>query len=104
MVVSLKGRLRGSVPLRHIVTRLYRPQTKGKEEGFCRILKREFFRPDSFQDLNEGREQMEGLQFEYNHLRRHGGIKSVTRFDKLQRAIGLVRQNILRHCSLEDFS
>jgi transposase InsO family protein len=91
MVVSLKGCLRGSIPLRHIVTRLYRPQTNGKEEAFCRILKREFFRPDSFQDLNEGKEQMEGPLFEYHHLRRHGGIKFVTSFDKLLKATELVR-------------
>jgi transposase InsO family protein len=91
MDLSLEGCLRGSVPSRHIVTRLYRPQTDGKEETFFRIWKKEFFGPNSFQDLSERKEQMGGFSFEYDHLRQHGGIKYMTPFDKLLIVTELVR-------------
>jgi transposase InsO family protein len=61
------------IGIRHIATRPYRPQTNGKVEAFFRIFKKEFFRPNVFEDLNEVKEQMGGFLFEYNHLRRHGG-------------------------------
>jgi len=59
-------------------------------EAFFRILKKEFFRPISFKDLSEVREQMGGFLFEYNHLGRHGGIHYLTPFDKLLKVTELV--------------
>lgn len=61
------------IGLRHYLTGPYRPQTNGKVEAFFKILKKEFFRPNTFKDLNEVKEQMGGFLFEYNHMRRHGG-------------------------------
>ena len=60
-------------------------------EAFFRILKKEFFRPNSFRDLGEVKEQMGGFLFEYNHLRRHGGLHYMTPFDKLWKVAELVR-------------
>jgi transposase InsO family protein len=78
------------IGLRHSVTRPYRPQTNGKVEAFFRILKKEFFRPNPFRDLAEVKEQMGGFLFEYNHLRRHGGLHYMTPFDKLLKVTELV--------------
>jgi transposase InsO family protein len=78
------------IGLKHYLTRPYRPQTNGKVEAFFRILKKEFFSPNSFKDLNEVREQLGRYLFEYNHLRRHGGLKYETPFDKLQKVTELV--------------
>jgi hypothetical protein len=36
--------------------------------------------------LNEVQEQMGSYLFEYNHLRRHGGLNYETPFDKLQKS------------------
>jgi transposase InsO family protein len=60
-------------------------------EAFFRILKKEFFRPNSFRDLAEVKEQMGGFLFEYNHLRRHGGLTYMAPSDKLLRVTELVR-------------
>jgi Integrase core domain len=40
--------------------------------------------------LNEVQEQMGSYLFEYNHLRRHGGLNYETPFDKLQQVTELV--------------
>ena len=71
------------IGVRHIVTRPYRPQTNGKVEAFFRIVKNEFFRPNSIKDLWEVKEQIEGFLFEYNTLRRHAGLHYMIPFDKL---------------------
>ena len=81
------------IGLRHYLTRPYRPQTNGKVEAFFKILKKEFFRPNTFKDLNEVKEQMGGVLFEYNHLRRHGGLNYMTPFDKLVKVTELVSEN-----------
>jgi hypothetical protein len=78
------------IGLRHIVTKPYHPQTNGKVEAFFRILKKEFFRPNSFKDLEEVKEQIGRFLFEYNHLRRHGGLNYMTPFDKLLKVTELV--------------
>ncbi len=78
------------IGLKHHTTRPYRPQTNGKVEAFFKILKKEFFRPNQFADLNEVKEQLGGFLFEYNHLRRHGGLNYMTPFDKLQKVTELV--------------
>src|SRR4030067_1636949 len=51
--------------LRHYTTRPYRPQTNGKVEAFFRIIKKEFFRTNSFKDLAEVKEQLGGFLFQY---------------------------------------
>ena len=76
--------------MKHRLTRPYRPQTNGKVEAFFKILKREFFRPNDFKDMTEVREQLGSFLFEYNHLRRHGGLDYITPFDKLEKVTELV--------------
>lgn len=76
--------------IRHRYTRPYRPQTNGKVEAFFRILKGEFFRPNEFKDMREIKEQLGGFLFEYNHLRRHGGLEYITPFDKLVKVTELL--------------
>jgi transposase InsO family protein len=70
--------------IKHRYTRPYRPQTNGKVEAFFKILKKEFLRPNTFEDIAEVKEQLGGFLFDYNHLRRHGGLKYMTPFDKLE--------------------
>lgn len=76
--------------IKHRYTRPYRPQTNGKVEAFFKILKKEFFRPNTFENMEEVKEQLGGFLFEYNHLRRHGGLKYMTPFDKLEKVTELV--------------
>lgn len=76
--------------VRHYTTRPYRPQTNGKVEAFFRILKKEFLRPNSFDGLEDVKEHLGGFLFEYNHLRRHGGLEYLTPFDKLEKVTELV--------------
>ena len=60
--------------IKHISTRPYRPQTNGKVEAFWNIIKNEFFYPNSFDSLKDLIYNLGNFLFEYNHLRRHGGI------------------------------
>jgi hypothetical protein len=78
------------IGLNHYLTRPYRQQTNGKAEAFFRILKKEFFNPNSFKDLNEEKEPPGSYLFENNHFRRHGGLNHETPFDKLQKATELL--------------
>ena len=70
--------------IEHIYTRPYRPQTNGKIEAFNKILKREFFYPNKFDSLKDIVLNLGNFLFEYNHLRKHGGLKYESPFDKLQ--------------------
>jgi transposase InsO family protein len=76
--------------IKHIYTKPYHPQTNGKIEAFWRILKREFFYPNSFSSEEDLILNLGNFLFEYNHLRRHGGLNYETPFDKLQRVTELV--------------
>ena len=76
--------------IKHIYTRPYRPQTNGKIEAFWRILKREFFMPNSFESEEDVIMNLGNFLFEYNHLRLHGGLNYVTPFDKLQKVTELL--------------
>lgn len=78
------------IGLKHRFTRPYRPQTNGKIEAFFRILKKEFFYPNTFSGLDEVKEQLGGFLFEYNHLRRHGGLQYQSPFDKLLKVTELL--------------
>ncbi len=70
--------------IKHIYTRPYRPQTNGKIEAFWKIIKREFFLPNFFDSREDLILNLGNFLFEYNHLRRHGGLKYCTPFDKLE--------------------
>lgn len=76
--------------IKHIYTRPYHPQTNGKVEAFWRILKREFFYPNSFSSEKDLVLNLGNFLFEFNHLRRHGGLNYETPFDKLKRVTELV--------------
>jgi len=72
------------IGVKHIYTRPYRPQTNGKIEAFNRIIKDEFFYPNTFESEKDLMLNLGNFLFEYNHLRKHGGLNYVTPFDKLQ--------------------
>jgi len=78
------------VGIKHIYTRPYRPQTNGKIEAFWRILKKEFCSPNVFESSEDITLNLGNFLFEYNHLRRHGGLNYETPFDKLQRVTELL--------------
>lgn len=70
--------------IKHIYTRPYRPQTNGKIEAFWKIIKKEFFYPNSFDSKEDMFLNLGNFLFEYNHLRKHGGLNYETPFDKLK--------------------
>lgn len=76
--------------IQHIYTRPYRPQTNGKVEAFWKIIKREFFHPNSFNSQEDLVMNLGNFLFEYNHLRKHGGLNYETPFDKLQKVTELL--------------
>lgn len=74
----------------HIYTRPYRPQTNGKIEAFNKIIKNEFFYPNKFDSEKDLMSNLGNFLFEYNHLRRHGGLNYITPFDKLENVTELL--------------
>jgi len=76
--------------IKHIYTRPYRPQTNGKIEAFFKITKNEFFYPNSFDSKEDLIMNLGNFLFEYNHLRKHGGLNYETPFDKLQKVTELL--------------
>ena len=76
--------------IKHICTRPYRPQTNGKIEAFWKIIKNEFFRPNFFDSKEDFILNLGNFLFEYNHLRRHGGLNYETPFDKLQKSYRII--------------
>ena len=64
--------------IKHIYTQPYRPQPNGKTEAFWRILKDEFFYPNSFDSPEDIILNLGNSLFEFNHLRRHGGLNYET--------------------------
>lgn len=78
------------IGIKHIRTRPYRPQTNGKIEAFWRIAQREFFGPNSFESEKDLVLNLGNFLFEFNHLRRHGGLNYETPFDKLKRVTELL--------------
>ena len=76
--------------IKHIYTRPYRPQTNGKIEAFWKIIKNEFFYPNSFDSEKDLVLNLGNYLFEYNHLRKHGGLHYETPFDKLQKVTELL--------------
>ncbi len=78
--------------IKHIYTQPYRPQTNGKIEAFWRIIKKEFCYPNTFNSKDDLISNLGNYLFEYNHLRRHGGLNYETPFDKLKRVTELVSE------------
>jgi len=76
--------------IKHIYTRPYRPQTNGKIEAFFKIAKREFFFPNSFDSEKDLIMNLGNYLFQFNHLRKHGGLNYLTPFDKLQKVTELL--------------
>jgi len=76
--------------IKHIYTRPYRPQTNGKIEAFNKIIKNEFFCPNTFESEKDLMLNLGNFLFEYNHLRKHGGLNYETPFDKLQKVTELL--------------
>jgi transposase InsO family protein len=76
--------------IKHIYTNPYPPQTNGKIEAFWRILKDEFFYPDSFDSQQDTILNLGNFLFEFNHPRRHGCLNYETSFDKLQKITELL--------------
>ena len=76
--------------IKHIHTQPYRPQTNGKIEAFWKIIKNEFFYPNSFDSQEDLVMNLGNFLFEYNHLRKHGGLNYETPFDKLQKVTELL--------------
>jgi transposase InsO family protein len=69
--------------IKHKYTKPYRPQTNGKIEAFWRIIKKEFFAPNSFDSEEDLVMNLGNYLFEFNYLRKHGGLNYETPFDKL---------------------
>ena len=80
----------GEIGVTHRYTRPYRPQTNGKIEAFHKILKSEFLYPNTFETGKDLVLNLGNFLFEYNHLRRHGGLDYITPFDKLQKVTELL--------------
>lgn len=76
--------------IKHIYTRPYRPQTNGKIEAFWRIAQKEFFMPNSFDSDKDLVLNLGNFLFEFNHLRKHGGLNYQTPFDKLKKVTELL--------------
>lgn len=76
--------------IKHLYTQAYRPQTNGKIEAFFKILKREFFYNNAFESAEDLVLNLGNFLFEYNHLRKHGGLNYITPFDKLECVTKLV--------------
>ena len=101
--MCIRDRFRGSIEkehpfevlckelgIKHHYTRPYRPQTNGKVEAFWRIMKQEFCYPNTFDSVKDLIYNLGNFLFEYNHLRRHGGIDYLTPYEKLEKVTELL--------------
>ena len=78
------------IGIKHMYTQPYRPQTNGKIEAFWKILKSEFFYPNQFNSMEDLVMNLGNFLFEFNHLRKHGGLNYESPFDKLQKVTELL--------------
>jgi len=59
-------------------------------EGLKKIIKNEFFYPNSFDSLKDFIYNLGNFLFKYNYLRRHGGIDYFTPYEKLEKVTELL--------------
>jgi len=52
---------------------------------FSKIIKNEFFYPNPFDSVKDLIYNLGNFLFEYNHLRRHGGLVYITSYEKLEK-------------------
>lgn len=76
--------------IEHIYTPPYYPQPNGKIEAFFKIVQTEYVRANYFKDINDFKLCLGEYIFNYNHLRRHGGINYMTPFEKLEKVTELL--------------
>jgi hypothetical protein len=76
--------------IEHIYTPPYYPQPNGKIEAFFKIVQTEYLRANYFKDVKEFKDCLGEYIFNYNHLRRHGGINYMTPFEKLEKVTELL--------------
>jgi len=72
------------------VTCLCATHRRAKNLNDTRLSQREFFLPNSFESEEDVIMNLGNFLFEYNHLRRHGGLNYETPFDKLQKVTELL--------------
>jgi transposase InsO family protein len=60
--------------IRHLRTRLYRPQTNGKAERFIRTLLNGWAYGPIYGSSHEHTAALDGWLWHYNHLRRHAAL------------------------------
>ncbi len=53
-------------------------------------MKKEFFGPNKFESIEDLILNLGNYLFEFNHLRRHGGLNYDTPFDKLRKVAELL--------------
>jgi len=70
--------------IKHRYTRPRRPQTNGKAEAFWKIWMRYVWTRE-FISWDDYLAHAERMLYGYNHLRRHGGIKHLTPYQKLSK-------------------
>lgn len=68
--------------IKHTFIAPYHPQTNGKIEAYWKIIHREFLSPNQFGDIKEFVYNLGEYLYQFNHTRRHGGIKYKTPFHK----------------------
>jgi len=73
----------GELGIKHRYTRIGRTQTNGKIEAFFKIAKKQFFNSNKFESMEDLKMNLGNYSFEYNHLRRYGGLNYQTPFDKI---------------------
>jgi hypothetical protein len=78
------------VGITHYYNRPGHPQTNGKVEAFFKIVQNELVRAAPFDNLKHFKEQLGNYLYEYNHMRRHGGIEYMAPFEKFEKVTKLL--------------
>ena len=74
--------------IKHIYTKIRRPQTNGKVERFHRIVDEELYQIVYLKDENHREQSLRRYLIEYNFKRPHMGIKGMTPIEKLEKITG----------------
>lgn len=75
--------------IKHIYTRVFRPQTNGKIERFWRILKKEFATAYTFENWEQLISEYNDWLYFYNYKRKHWWIGNITPIEKLNKVLKL---------------